>query len=114
MLSDVIKQFCNLIGLQDSYSRVQITVELDARPLRFVLVVVALPDYEHPDMCSYPSFSATEIPVKLLPPADYQLIEAHYWDKCTYLCQLLRKREGDYTRCMSCFESQALSAVAST
>ena len=45
MLRDVIKQFCNLIGLQDSCSRVQIAVKLDARPSHFALVRVAPPDY---------------------------------------------------------------------
>ena len=45
VLRDVIMQFCNLIGLQDSCSRVQIAVKLDARPSRFALVGVAPPDY---------------------------------------------------------------------
>ena len=36
--------------------------------------------------------------MKLLPPADFQLFEAHRLDKRAYLCRLLRRLEGGYTR----------------
>ena len=34
--------------------------------------------------------------MKLLPPADYQLFEAHRLDKRAYLCRLLRRLKGGY------------------